>query len=102
MGNNTSHQSAASFLGPSSRLPSNAIIPVKKRVFAVTVPPDKKNGDTLKVIVDKKEFSIVIPSIAETKLGRPIQPGEKFDAKIYTNLDQGFVSTLPFQLYGHA
>jgi hypothetical protein len=73
MENATSHQGAASLPGPSSRLPRNVIItpsPVTKRVFTVTVPHRRTNGDYLKIKVDNKDTTIQIPSVA--KLGRKI------------------------------
>jgi uncharacterized protein YbjQ (UPF0145 family) len=98
MGNQTSHQSGT-LPGPSSQLSSNVILPrspVKKRVFVVTVPPGKSNGDTLKIKVDGKPRIVTIPSIAETNFRRPIRPGEQFDYEIFSNFDHIYVSTLPF------
>jgi uncharacterized protein YbjQ (UPF0145 family) len=98
MWNQTSHQSGT-LPGPSSQLSSNIVLPrspAKKRVFGVTVPPGKSNGDTLKIKVDGKPRIVTVPSIAETNFRRPIRPGEKFDYELFSNLDHIYVSTLPF------
>jgi hypothetical protein len=100
MGNNTSNTSATSGTLKGAYPPPlpNAPLPPKlrseKKKFAVTVPHDKKGGDTMTVELDGEAKEIKIP-VYKQDGEKKFKPGDKFLFVADPPIDKVIASTLP-------